>query len=62
MQSPAEDTDDIAPQLSKEDAIAIMRGGLGDAELELVGSFCAPIYWVVSRLSDGMLITRNGTV
>ena len=34
------------PQLSREEAIAIMKGGLGDAELALVASFCAPLYWV----------------
>lgn len=38
-----------------------MRGGLGEAELELVGSFCAPLYWVTGRMPDGSPIARNGT-
>jgi len=33
----------------------------GEAELELAGSFCAPLYWVVGRLPDGSPIARNGT-
>jgi hypothetical protein len=56
-----EQTGDITPPLSKEEAIAIMRGGLGEAELKLVASFCAPIYWVKARLSHGTLVTDNGT-
>lgn len=61
MSAITEETDDISPQLSKKEAIAIMRGGLGEAELELVGSFCAPLYWVVGRMPDGSPIARNGT-
>jgi len=61
MRPESEETDDISPQLSKEEAIAIMRAGLGEAELELVASFCSPIYWVVARLPDGTVITENGT-
>jgi hypothetical protein len=56
------DTDDITPQLSREEAIAIMRNGLGDAELALITSFCAPLYWVVGRDTNGNPIARNGTV
>lgn len=37
------DVDDIAPQLSKEEAIAIMRNGLGEFELKNVTSFCADL-------------------
>jgi hypothetical protein len=44
---------------SIEEAKAIMRGGLGEAELRLVTSFCAPLYWAV-RLPD-RVICRNGT-
>lgn len=61
MSATTEDTDDISFQVAKQEAIAIMRGGLGEAELELVGSFCAPLYWVVGRLPDGSPIAPNGT-
>jgi hypothetical protein len=56
-----DEQDEIAPQLSREEAIAIMRNGLGEFELNNVTSFCAPIYWVVSRNADGTPIARNGT-
>jgi hypothetical protein len=55
-----DDTEDISAQLSIEEAKAIMRGGLGKAELELVTSFCAPLYWVI-RSEQGAAGTRNGT-
>lgn len=55
------DTDDIAPQLSKEEAVAIIRNGLGEFELTNVTSFCAPLYWVIGRRADGSPIARNGT-
>jgi len=32
-----DEPDDISPQLSKEEAIAIMRGDLGEAELAQFG-------------------------
>jgi hypothetical protein len=43
-----------------DEAKAIIRGGLGEAELRLVASFCAPMYWTVKR--GGELVTRNGTM
>jgi hypothetical protein len=61
MPAPTEATDDISPQLSRQEAIAIMRGGLGEAELELVGSFCAPLYWVTGRAPDRSPVAQNGT-
>jgi hypothetical protein len=61
MAAESNEPDDIRPQLSKEEAIAIMRGGLGEAELALAASFCAPIYWVIGRHADGAPIARNGT-
>lgn len=61
LQSGTDESDDIAPQLSKEEAIAIMRNGLGEFELNNVTSFCAPIYWVIGRKADGTPIARNGT-
>jgi hypothetical protein len=42
----------IDEQLTIEEAKAIMHGGLGKAELELVTSFCAPLYWAI-RDPDG---------
>jgi hypothetical protein len=61
MSTGSESTDDIARQLSEEEAIAIMRNGLGEYELKLVTSFCAPIYWVTRRRADRSPIARNGT-
>jgi hypothetical protein len=37
-----------------------MRGGLGKYELELVTSFCAPLYWAI-RKQNGEVFSRNGT-
>jgi hypothetical protein len=50
----------IDQQLSIEEAKAIMRGGLGKYELELVTSFCAPLYWAIRR-DNGDVHSRNGT-
>lgn len=50
----------VERQLTKEEAKAIMKGGLGRYELELVTSFCAPLFWVV-RAADGSVTCRNGT-
>jgi hypothetical protein len=61
MPAGPDETDDVALQLSREEAIAIMRNGLGEYELRLVTSFCAPIYWVVGRKPDRSPIARNGT-
>jgi hypothetical protein len=61
MPAATEASDDITPQLSREEAIAIMRGGLGEAELALAGSFCAPLYWVTGRMPDRSPIAQNGT-
>jgi hypothetical protein len=46
--------------ISIEAAKAIMKGGLGEAELKLVATFAAPFYWVI-RQGDGRPTTRNGT-
>ncbi|MGD0187899.1 MAG: hypothetical protein ABSC25_21990 [Roseiarcus sp.] len=50
----------LQQQLSVEEAKAIMHGGLGIYELQLVTSFCTPLYWVI-RNSDLTFLTRNGT-
>jgi hypothetical protein len=50
----------VEGHLSVGEAKAIMAGGLGRFELELVTSFCAPLYWAI-RDSDGAAQTRNGT-
>jgi hypothetical protein len=47
-------------QLSREEGEAIMRGGLGRFELELVTSFCAPLYCAM-RDGSGNICSRNGT-
>jgi Ca2+-binding RTX toxin-like protein len=51
---------DQPPQLSREEAIAIMKGGLGAAELALVASFCAPLYWV-NRIDVRQIEVKNGS-
>jgi hypothetical protein len=53
-------TDDLPPPLSREEAIAIMKGGLGRAELALVASFCAPLYWV-NRVDTRQIEVKNGS-
>lgn len=50
----------IEEQLSIEEAKAIMQGGLAQVELELVTSFCAPLYWALPYDAGGIR-TRNGT-
>jgi hypothetical protein len=56
-----DDVDDIAPQLSTDEATAIMRGGLGAAELAFVNSLCTPIYWATGRPLNGEPRWRNWT-
>jgi hypothetical protein len=53
-------TKDQPPPLTREQAIAIMKGGLGEAELALAASFCAPLYWV-NRIDFRQIEVRNGT-
>lgn len=53
-------SNDQPPQLSREEAIAIMKGGLGEAELALVASFCAPLYWV-NRIDIRQIEVKNGS-
>ena len=43
-----------------EEAKAIMKGGLGRAELEFVASLTAPFAWVV-RLPEGRFRTKSGS-
>ena len=47
-------------QLSIEEGNAIMRGGLGRFELELVTSFCTPLYCAI-RDQNKTICSRNGT-
>jgi hypothetical protein len=44
-----------------EEAIGLMRGGLGKAELEFVASVTAPIFWML-RDSNGGERIKNGSV
>jgi hypothetical protein len=53
-------TNDQSPPLSREEAIAIMKGGLGEAELALAASFCAPLYWV-NRIDVRQIEVKNGS-
>jgi hypothetical protein len=46
--------------LTIEQARAILKSGLGRAELEFVTSLTAPFYWIVRR-SDSKLLVRNGS-
>jgi hypothetical protein len=52
--------DQQTPPLSREEAIAIMKGGLGEAELALATSFCAPLYWI-NRPDRRQIEVRNGS-
>jgi hypothetical protein len=54
------DDDEQPPPLSREEAIAIMKGGLGEAELALAASFCAPLYWI-NRIDFRLIEVRNGS-
>ena len=53
-------SDDQPPPPSREEAIAIMKGGLGNAELALAASFCAPLYWV-NRIDVRQIEVKNGS-
>jgi len=44
-----------------EEAIAVIRGGLGKAELEFVASITAPIFWVLRDRTGNELI-KNGSL
>jgi hypothetical protein len=50
----------IEEQLSVEEGNAIMQRGLGKYELELVTSFCTPLYCAL-RDESGNVYSRNGT-
>jgi hypothetical protein len=53
---------DSAPDLSLiDEAKALIRSGLGKAELEFVGTTTAPLFWVL-RGSDGRDEIKNGSV
>jgi hypothetical protein len=45
----------------KHEAIALVRGGLGKAELEIAASYTAPFFWIL-RSSDGSERIKNGSV
>ena len=53
-------SDDQPPPPSREEAIAIMKGGLGKAELALAASFCVPLYWV-NRIDVRQIEVKNGS-
>jgi hypothetical protein len=50
----------LEEQLSPEEGKAIILGGLGKYELELVTSFCTPLYCAL-RDQSGRISSRNGT-
>jgi hypothetical protein len=50
----------LEEQLSVDEGRAILQRGLGKFELELVTSFCAPLYCAM-RDRDGNIYSRNGT-
>jgi hypothetical protein len=43
-----------------QDAIGIIRGGLGKAELEFIASLTAPFFWILCN-SDGKEMTKSGS-
>ncbi len=51
---------ELPPIESREEAIRIMKSGLGKAELEFAASVTAPLYWVIER-GEGFRRVRNGS-
>ena len=45
-----------------EEAIAVIRGGLGKAELEFVGSLTAPFFRILRDSSSGNEMMKNGSL
>jgi hypothetical protein len=45
-----------------EEAIAVIRGGLGKAELEFIGSLTAPLFWILRDSSSGHEMVKNGSL
>jgi hypothetical protein len=50
----------LEQQLSVDEGRALIHGGLGEYELQLVISFCAPLGWRV-QAENGDIHSRNGT-
>jgi hypothetical protein len=54
---------EVEPTLAViEEAIAVIRGGLGKAELEFVSSLTAPFFWILRDSSTGKEQMKNGSV
>lgn len=49
------------PMLTIEEAKAIMKAGVGLAELQFVTSVAAPLFWVTRNQEDDRLQIRNGS-
>lgn len=45
----------------KAEAIQLIRNGLGKAELENIGGYAFPVYWIL-RNNQHQLTTKNGTM
>ena len=56
-------TQETAPTASVfEEAIAVIRRGLGKAELEFVSSLTAPFFWILRDSSSGKQMVKSGSV
>jgi hypothetical protein len=50
----------IDEQLTVEEGQAVIKGGVGEYELELVNRYCVPLAWREST-GQGPIVNRNGT-
>jgi hypothetical protein len=56
-------THETAPTASViEEAIAVIRRGLGKAELEFVSSLTAPFFWILRNSSSGKHMVKSGSI
>ncbi len=54
-------SDDEPSESQKKEAIALIVGGLGEAELKIAASYTAPLFWVL-RSFDGSEEIKNGSL
>jgi len=55
-------TDSESSQSLIDEAIAVIKNGLGKAELEFVGSLVTPIFWIFRNSRTGQELVKNGSL
>jgi len=55
-------TDSESSQSLIDEAIAVIKNGLGKAELEFVGSLVTPIFWILRNSRTGQELVKNGSL